>query len=84
MVNKLRRYMTLLQIKEATMRSLKVFRSGRADCLARRGTPLPEVLSAGEWKSKAMMNYAAEDSFAYGAMMALTLKEDKVDDDDDE
>lgn len=83
MVAKLRRYMTLLMIDGSAMRSLKAFRSGRADCLARRGTPLPELLSAGEWRSRAVLNYTAEDSFAVGAVMAMTLREDAVEFDEE-
>ena len=40
-------------------------------------------LSAGEWRSRAVLNYTTEDSFAVGAVMAMTLREDTVEEENE-
>jgi hypothetical protein len=45
------------------LHTLKTFRAGKATALAEAGAPLGQILAAGEWKSKAFLNYVDEDVF---------------------
>jgi len=58
---KLRRYLKLLQIPEADEYTLKAFRAGKATEMAGKGFTLRQILDAGEWRSRSLLNYVQED-----------------------
>ena len=77
------RFLTLLQVPHPEKHTLKAFRASRAEVMARRGHPVPEVLRAGEWRSAAMLDYADPDAFNQGALLAKAFEEAANSSDDD-
>ena len=53
----LRRILTLLEFEGAGGITLKAFRAGHAQELARNGTAWAQILLAGEWRSLSVLNY---------------------------
>ena len=60
-VNAIKRALTLLGVENARCFSLKAFRAGHATELAKKGTPIGQILKAGEWRSSAFLRYVDED-----------------------
>ena len=54
--------------------TLKAFRAGKATALANSGAPLGQILAAGEWKSRAVLNYVDEDVFDGAQLVARELE----------
>ena len=59
----LRNLLAQLCVPHASLFALKAFRAGKATAMVAAGAPLGAVLAAGEWKSKAILNYVNEDVF---------------------
>ena len=59
----MRRFLAQLGVEHFEAFTLKAFRAGKATALANSGAPLGQILLAGEWKSKAVLNYVDEDVF---------------------
>ena len=76
----LRRLLGLLGVATADEFTLKTFRSGKATSLAKAGAPLGQIMSAGEWRSKAFLNYVDEDAFDTSQLLAceLDISEDEA------
>ena len=55
-----------LGVSHASLFTLKAFRAGKATSLVASGVSLGAVLAAGEWRSKAILNYVDEDVFDSG------------------
>ena len=70
----LRRLLGLLGVPAADEFTLKTFRSGKATALARAGAPLGQILAAGEWRSKAFLNYVDEDAFDASQVLACEFE----------
>ena len=77
--NRLRRYLTLLQVDNASLFTLKGFRSGKASAMVAAGCSLKEAMAAGEWRSGAIASYLNEE-----VIDATRLLQCIEDDDDDE
>ena len=56
-----RRLLTLTHSPAALEYTFKAFRAGRATALAAAGKTVGEILTAGEWKSAAFLNYVDTD-----------------------
>ena len=61
--------------------TLKAFRSGRATTMAANGASLQAILEAGEWKSRAVLNYVASEQVDDIAFLDATYQQS--DDEDD-
>lgn len=59
-IQRLRRYLALLAVEDATSYTWKAFRSGRATEMAAMGFTLGQVLAAGDWHSVAMLKCIRE------------------------
>ena len=61
----------------------KLWRKSKATEMARQGHSLGEVLTAGEWKSRAILNYVQESAIDSAALLSetLNLSEDEADED---
>ena len=55
--------------------TLKAFRSGRATTMAANGASLQAILEAGEWKSRAVLNYVASEQVDDIAILDATLQQ---------
>ena len=53
--------------------TLKTFRAGEATALAASGASLGQVLAAGEWRSRAVLDYVDEDVFDSGQLLNQSL-----------
>ena len=51
----------------------KAWRAGKASQMAQQGSGLGEVLTAGEWRSKALLNYVNESAIDAARILDDTL-----------
>ena len=58
-----------------TSMSWKGFRAGKASCMAAQGCTIGEILTAGEWKSRALLAYVDEIVIDSAAMLQETMHE---------
>ena len=58
-----------------TSMSWKAFRAGKASCLAAQGCSIGEILTAGEWKSRAFLAYVDETVIDSAAMLKESMQE---------
>ena len=58
-LNILRKLLIQLSVDHATAFTLKAFRAGKATALASSGAPLGQILAAGEWRGRAVLNLQA-------------------------
>ena len=70
----LRKLLTQLSVQHAMSFTLKAFRAGKATALANSGAPLGQILAAGEWKSRAVLNYVDEDVFDGAQLVAREIE----------
>ena len=74
---------SLLMLGEAEAEHLgwKAWRAGRASEMTRQGHGLGEVLTAGEWKGRAVLNYVNETAIDAAAMLNAVVEgsEDEID-----
>ena len=54
----------------------KSFRAGKATCMASQGCSLGEILTAGEWKSKAFLNYVDESTIDSARLLKESVESD--------
>lgn len=65
--------------------TFKSWRAGKATAMARAGCSLPEILTAGEWKSRAYLRYIVDRwKQAAHKMNEVEVLTTAVDDSDDE
>ena len=60
-LQQLRRLLTLCHAPSAPNYMFKAFRAGKATALAAAGKTVGQILTAGEWKSAALLNYVDTD-----------------------
>jgi len=70
----LRKFLGMLRVEGAQQFTLKTFRAGKATSLAMAGAPLGQLLAAGEWRSRAILNYVDEDAFDGAAVVAAEIE----------
>ena len=75
-LKQVRRLLTLLGHPSAQQCTLKGFRAGRATSLAAAGSPLGEILAAGEWRSSAFLRYCQTDELSVPGLLAVNLDDD--------
>ena len=73
-LNVLRKLLIQLSVDHATSFTLKAFRAGKATALANSGAPLGQILAAGEWRGRAVLNYVNEDVFDGAQLVARELE----------
>ena len=73
-LNILRKLLIQLSVEHATAFTLKAFRAGKATALANSGAPLGQILAAGEWRGRAVLNYVNEDVFDGAQLVARELE----------
>ena len=73
-LNILKKLLIQLSIDHATAFTLKAFRAGKATALANSGAPLGQILAAGEWRGRAVLNYVNEDVFDGAQLVARELE----------
>ena len=57
----------------------KMFRAGHATSLAAEGKSLGQILSAGEWRSTAVLSYVDEDTVDASEFLNLVLEDSDID-----
>ena len=62
-----------LGFQNCSSMTLKAFRSGRATTMAANGASLQAILEAGEWKSRAVLNYVASEQVDDIAILNATF-----------
>ena len=70
----LRKLLTQLSAQHSSSFTLKAFRAGKATALAISGAPLGQILAAGEWRSRAVLNYVDEDVFDGAQLVAREIE----------
>lgn len=70
----LKKFLDLLAVDGSQSFTLKAFRAGKATALAEAGAPLGQLLAAGEWRSKAILNYVDEDVFDGAQLIATEME----------
>ena len=70
----LRKLLTQLSVQHSSSFTLKAFRAGKATALAISGAPLGQILAAGEWRSRAVLNYVDEDVFDGAQLVAREIE----------
>ena len=70
----LRQLLGLLGVQTASDFTLKLSRAGKATSLALAGVPLGQILNAGEWGSKAFLNFVDEDVSDAAQVVACELE----------
>ena len=70
----LKKFLAMLAVDGAESFTLKAFRAGKATALAEAGAPLGQLLAAGEWRSKAILNYVDEDVFDGAQLIAAEME----------
>ena len=73
-LNILKKLLIQLSVQHAEAFTLKAFRAGKATALANSGAPLGQILAAGEWKSRAVLNYVDEDVFDGAQLVAREIE----------
>ena len=71
LLGRLRRRLAMLGVESAESYTLKCFRAGKATALVLSGSTLAAVLEAGEWRSRAFLNYV--DANRVDAQLALEM-----------
>ena len=82
LLGRLRRRLAMLRVESAGPYTLKCFRAGKATALVLSGSPLAVVLEAGEWRSRAFLNYV--DVNRVDAQLALEVAQAASDAEGDE
>ena len=67
--------MQLLGAKGAAQMGWKAWRAGRASAMAAAGDSLEEILTAGEWRSIAVLNYLNESQIDASRMLLDAVEE---------
>ena len=70
---KLRRYLTLLQVPDAQQFGLRCFRAGKATSLASAGHAFSKIMAAGEWRSRAALLYVDDDVVDAGQALTMAI-----------
>ena len=68
-----KRFLTQLCVEHAQLFTLKASRAGKATALASAGNSLGLILAAGEWRSRAVLNYVDEDAFDGAQVVAREM-----------
>lgn len=68
-----RRLATLARVEDAGRLTLKAFRASKASNMISAGEPLKTVLTWGEWRSRAVLNYIDENAVEQAALLEATL-----------
>ena len=76
---RLRRFASLLGLPGAQQVTLKIYRASKATALALQGKPVHQILEAGEWRSAAVLKYAAPEALDAGALLTQTVENDDSD-----
>ena len=64
---------TLVRVEDAGRLTLKAFRASKASNMISAGEPLKTVLTWGEWRSRAVLNYIDENAVEQAALLEATL-----------
>ena len=60
--------------------TLKAFRAGKANSMAATGSGLRAILEAGEWKSKAVLNYLQSETIDEISLLNATIEQSDAED----
>ena len=74
-LSQLKRLLAILQIGGAEKTTLKCFRAGKATAMAAEGRGLGEILTAGEWRSKAFLRYIDEDMVDAAQLLSEAIEQ---------